>query len=436
MTNRSHSFGKCAIMRSPKSSHVFKSDDVAREREFFGVKLVTQCLLGIHFLTIFLFSPLGIPGTSVRFTDLTGLSLILFSIIILLETNKIKRPSISWLKIFLFSFIALEVLLPAISLFRFGVEYLSSSIRAFFYWAPFLLALSGALKIKTGYRNFLSVVIAVGLSANLIVGSVDLLYRNTLIGFSFKDIFAHLAIDHSFHHDRSWTGALFRNSTQLAVFCLIASSHYLAGIVGSGIRPGRFLGLAGALILLILTESRSGLISVVIIFLIFAITFSGNFIKKCSAFLAFGLLVAPIVMWLKHFGFLHRFFRLFDQGSSDISLKSRLDRWPGVIEAVHSGGHTFTNPVHVVGLVDSGYLSYWAQGGFLFLGIVLSLLFLLVGSPMRSCLCGRDAGYWSSFQLSLGVFLLLSMIATNPMRDLVMICVLSVVVLGKREGNP
>ena len=112
-----------------------------------------------------------------------------------------------------------------------------------------------------------------------------------------------------------------------------------------------------------------------------------------------------------------RFFRLLEGGASDKSFSARSERiWPKVFQKLEPYEYgTLVNAVSKVGLVDSGYLTYYAQGKWPFV-VVLALL--LVGSFVKSINLFFNKDNWGLF-LVMGtvVYLGLTMVVLNPIRS-------------------
>src|SRR5690606_12917300 len=112
--------------------------------------------------------------------------------------------------------------------------------------------------------------------------------------------------------------------------------------------------------------------------------------------------------------------------------------WPHALAYYFDLGHPiFTNPTKYVGTIDSGYLTYLLQGGWLMLLLTVVMLFsfLLVSFFKIALLKRRE--YFSFLLLFLSIYVVLGMIISNPLRNPIIIAFLCFAVFGfsaKNEG--
>jgi len=140
--------------------------------------------------------------------------------------------------------------------------------------------------------------------------------------------------------------------------------------------------------------------------------------------------------------FISRIYRLFQYGlMEDHSFAYRIQElWFPPIDYVNTYFYgTVSNPTKQFEVIDSGYITYYAQGGWFFLVFLVSNFIYFIYKSLRfsseTTVCPDF--YVGRFCFFFIFYLVIAMIISNPMRNMVIIFVYVslIVILGKRTHN-
>ncbi|TVP45036.1 MAG: hypothetical protein EA341_15665, partial [Mongoliibacter sp.] len=345
------------------------------------------------------------------------------AIILLFQRNAIHHYPV--LNSFVLIFVLFELAYPILGLLvgYDGLGAIGNTLRMALIWLPFYLYILLSEPIRVDRLDgFLNTVLRYSIVLNIIYGVVQIGVRVRLLPYSFL-ITKHLepfAVDSHFRVvDGIRASGFFVNTTGLSVFAILAMSYFLASYIGKKKTwDGIFVLLS--FLTVVLTTSRAGVITALLI-LAMGWIFIPNRGKLISViiFLLIGILGYFIIDHYVGLDVLFgRFTRLIEGGAStDRSFSHRTERiWPKVFQALESFEFgTLVNAVNKVGLVDSGYLTYYAQGKWPF---VLALVIFLLGTLIKSLNIFWDRTNWGNFLvLAIVMYLGFTMVVLNPMRS-------------------
>lgn len=217
----------------------------------------------------------------------------------------------------------------------------------------------------------------------------------------------------------------FINSTALAVFGIIALSYFLSKYKLSKKLTHILYGMS-AFLLILFSTSRVAYISAFLILMFYLIS-SG--IKQSFKVLIIAVLTIVTLLFILQglFAidtsiFFERFIRVQDDGiEQDFSWNYRVaNLWPKVLSqlADYPFG-TLAPPTKIMGLIDSGYLTFYAQGKWVFLMSLLFCFCQIFFMSIKSL--NKQKGWSSNFLLCLLIFLIIAMITSNPMHSPIII---------------
>ena len=379
------------------------------------------------FFTLFavaVFYDYYIPTLPVRFVEIISISLIIVNFFIV---NKFGLPRNNPIYIvLLFPFVFFEIFYPIL---KFNIGGLRLSV---YYITPYLTIyyLYRYYNNEKILENIVK-IIKIFIVLNLIM--VVFQYLDRFSGFSY---YKSIKLLLSFFYSSEETGfagtratGVYLNSTGLAISSLVAHLFIM-----SYKNKMNFWMLAN-LCLIFFSGSRV-VIFIVLVTLVYGY-FKVGFVGKFKLFLFLFTLVSlawsyGVFDWISLF--LDRFLRIIEYGIlNDYSLNHRIESlWGPPIEYALRNIHgTVYNPVQIFEVIDSGYVTYFSQGGipfilflFLFLmGILCKIITIKNISP------NFNFKYFSTF---IFLYIIIAMVISNPMRDyLVIICVFSIILYPK-----
>jgi hypothetical protein len=272
---------------------------------------------------------------------------------------------------------------------------------------------------------------------NLIYGIIELaIYFEYLPSFiNFRVYLTNFAPEERFLRNRMMSFGFFQNSTAYEFFGFIAFIHCLSRVSNIDSGKGKyFLFSLFSFAIIVLSTSRTLLAAAFIYFSFFSDVAQKTRWNLLLAFV-FSVVSAAILISLfsLQFTLFSRFTRLVEGGlEGDYSLNMRLTTlWPNALEFYYDLGHpTFTNPSKFVGTIDSGYLTYLIQGGWLMLFTIFSFLLFLLFVILRRIFLSSLRSYYNYFLLFLLVYIALGMLISNPLRNPTVIVFLCFAVFG------
>ncbi|WP_192349186.1 hypothetical protein [Algoriphagus sp. Y33] len=389
------------------------------------IRTVIDFLLVGYLVTLIFLYPYGLPligKNNLRVSDLMALPLIFLCLVVLAERKRIKDYAV--LNSFVLAFIIFELAYPVLGLLSGyeGLGAISNSLRMALIWLPFFLYIhvSEVEKVER-LDGLVNSLLKISIVINLTYGLMQIASRLKMIPGSFliTNYMTPFAVDDHFRvTDGIRASGFFVNTTGLSVFAILAMTYFLARFIGKQ-KSWDALFILISFITVVITTSRAAVLTACLT-LFLGWIFFGKRQKALTALVFLSFAIFTLVLIDHYIGMdvlFGRFFRLLEGGASDKSFSARSERiWPKVFQKLEPYEYgTLVNAVSKVGLVDSGYLTYYAQGKWPFV-VVLALL--LVGSFVKSINLFFNKDNWGLF-LVMGtvVYLGLTMVVLNPIRS-------------------
>jgi hypothetical protein len=323
------------------------------------------------------------------------------------------------------AFVLLELIMPVVGAvgYRRPVDAVSS-LRIAMLWLPMvILTMVSAPFSAQRFEERLAAVLEITIWLNLIYGAlqiaVDFGYLpNWLLVTAWLEPWA---VDRSYNVVLGLRPAgFFTNTTALSVFGTICLCFFYARYVAEQ-RRRDLLYTVLSVAVVVITTSRTAYAAAV------AILFAGWLRLSAPRKAAMAIIAAAgvggvLLLVEKTIGIeqaFYRFQRLAESGLlEDVSFGARVySIWPAALEAarVYTFGTLIQAP-RVLPLIDSGYLTYYLQGKWVF---VLALVVLLAGlwwQGLHGLLGGRAARI-GMMTLFLVIYLTGALIVSNPLRS-------------------
>ncbi len=378
-----------------------------------------------YLVTLIFFYPYGLPligKNNLRVSDLMALPLIFLCLVVLAERKSIKDYPV--LNSFVLAFIIFELAYPVLGLLSGyeGLGAISNTLRMALIWLPFLLYIhvSDVEKVES-LDALVNKLLKFSMVINLTYGLMQIASRLGMIPASFlvTNYMTPFAVDDHFRvTDGIRASGFFVNTTGLSVFAILTMTYFLARFIGKQ-KSWDALFVLVSFVTIVITTSRAAVLTACLT-LFLGWIFFGRSQKILSALAFLSFAVFALVLIDQYIGMdvlFGRFFRLLEGGASDKSFSARSERiWPKVFQKLEPYEYgTLVNAVSKVGLVDSGYLTYYAQGKWPF---ILVLALMLIGSFVKSINLFLNKNNWGLF-LVMGtvVYLGLTMVVLNPIRS-------------------
>jgi hypothetical protein len=391
--------------------------------QFFSILTI---MLFLSYVFAFQYGFNIIAGDALRITDVIAILCIGCGLLILTIHQKVIFHRSLFLVI---PFMFLEFSLPLVgSIVQDDFLAATSIFRFTLYWFPALMLASILRDSDIPFVELLFTrAISIAIIANLLYALIQMLVYEGLISevFLITKHFESWVID-TYKFSKRVSG-FFGNSTSLGILGVIGMVFFLAKSQAQHASSDIFL-MGLSIIIVILSTSRAIYVCALGIMAIFLIT--NHFIRSFQIFLIITLMFIPVSFMIDQTvgvdSFFQRFTRLQEEGiNEDYSWTTRRDvLWPQTIRLIqeHYPFGTLVHPIRYTGIIDSGYLTYYAQGKWVFLGALLILIFPIMWKGFR---IGLKKHSWSGlFLFYLSIYILIHMIVTNPMRSGLVIFVL------------
>ncbi|MDJ0688881.1 MAG: hypothetical protein QNJ41_10250 [Xenococcaceae cyanobacterium MO_188.B32] len=326
----------------------------------------------------------------------------------------------------LLPFLCLELIFPIIGAIYYGpISVFLSSGRVLLLYLPITicvirLSTKSALKLDTKIEKLLKIAVITNLFYSIIQLAVNMrILPEFLLITNSLEVFA--ADEHFNQLSGLRISGFFVNVSALATFGIVAMSYFLAKFQVKS-KENHLLYVMIALLLVLLSTSRSAYV-VALILIIFSLITSK--LKKSlkialTIILSFLFLALLLSLYLEidYEVFFSRFIRIQEEGlQQDYSWSTRVQGlWPIILYRLRAyPWGTLVPSFKVLGIIDSGYLTYYAQGKWIFIAGLFSSFILILTASFR---VKKSHKNWSVFFLRyLLVYLLFSMVVTNPMRS-------------------
>ena len=360
-----------------------------------GLKPLLSLSILLYLFFTFFFYPYGfaVSGASyLRAPDLFALMSIIFGAAIVIIQKRIYRyPALEFV---LLPFAFFEIIYPLLAVIALGagVDQLANSLRMMLLWLPPLFLVwttspADYCNIDTKINNLLRFA----LIANISYGFIQMLHYLGLIpaAFVFTYILEPFAVDSHFRIiNNIRASGFFVNTTGLAAFAMLCQSYFLGRFVIRQERVDLYFG-ALAVMTAIMTLSRAAMVGTIAITIFLWLTLG---VRQKLTVPAGVFLVALIFLGImdQYVGLSKLFYRYevfmelgLGGALSDSSFSLRFyEFWPRILAQL--GNYPFgtlSSPGDRLGLIDSGYLTYYAQGRWPFLvaAVVMVTSMLVLG---------------------------------------------------------
>ncbi|MBV7257577.1 hypothetical protein KCG44_12360 [Pacificimonas sp. WHA3] len=385
-------------------------------------------ILIAYLFSILFFYPYGfaVSGDNyLRISDFFAVLSFFVGIVIIMKRGSIYRYPV--FELLVLPLAVCEIIYPMLSIpgLGAGLSGLGNSLRMILLWGPALVLIwSTSNRDFSLYDSSVWKLFTFALLANLFYGFVQMLYAigiapATLIFTSHLERFA---VDSHFRIiDYIRAAGFFGNTSGLAAFAMICQSYFFARFISRNTTTDLYLGLISA-ILSVMTLSRASMVGTLLILTFLWLRLDLR--KKFISVVAFLVFMIPFLFLIDEYVgidlLFHRYEVFFELGASgvlsDSSFSLRFyEFWPRVIEKLDAYPlGTLSSPGEKIGLIDSGYLTYYAQGRmpFLLASIILPLGLIMIGTS--SFLKKRNEG---SIQLGfISLYILGAMVVSIPLR--------------------
>lgn len=386
-------------------------------------------LLIAYICSLIFFYPFGIPvlgNNNIRISDIIAFPLLALGLISFFQFGSIKKLPL--LNSIILLFVVFELFYPLLGLFvgYEGLGAFGNTLRMALIWLPFYLyiLINEEGKVEK-IDKYLNRILKVSLLLNIGYGLIQIAVKVRILPYNFliTKYLEPFAVDSHFRvTDGIRASGFFVNTTALSVFAILSLSYFLGRFIGKK-RMEDSVYILISFVAIILTTSRAAVFTGALILGIGWLFFDRK--RKVITLLIFtvvaGLMFTLIEVYIGSEVLFERFIRLAEVGAQDNSFAARSDRiWPRVLQRLEEFEMgTLVNAVSKVGLIDSGYLTYYSQGKWPFLFVLVAFLGAII-------FCGlnifRNSKNWGNFMvLAIGIYLVSTMVVLNPLRSPIVI---------------
>ncbi|MHB9878037.1 hypothetical protein ACSMXM_00020 [Pacificimonas sp. ICDLI1SI03] len=390
-------------------------------------RMLTSSILLFLCTTLFMY-PYGIAITGenyLRVPDFFALtSLIIGTSIIILRKRIYRYPA---LEIIILPFAFCEIIYPLLSVFGLGagLAEFSNSLRMMLLWLPplFLLWTTPPERFPT-FDTAVAKLFRIALVANFIYGFIQMLYYIGLLPkfFVITYLLEPFAVDSHFRIiNNIRASGFFVNTTGLAAFAMLCESYFFARFIVRKENKDLYFGALAAMIA-IMTLSRAAMAGTVAVMFFLWLTLKLKQ-KITVPIIIFFASTIFLMLMDEYIGIDRLFYRyeVFMQlgiggALSDSSFSLRLyEFWPQILARLQNYPFgTLSSPGDKLGLIDSGYLTYYAQGRLLFLGTAVFAIIGMLAISWPAFLRRRNEG---AIQLGfIALYLIGAMVISIPTR--------------------
>jgi O-Antigen ligase len=395
------------------------------------LKNIFLYILAIYVIALFYLYPYGIQiggDNSVRIPDIIVLILCAIGLGVFLKYRKFTvNPLLMFLPVI--PFLIMEVLFPLLGpVFIKDIPLaaaLSSGRILLIYLPVIIFFVLTTNKEAESFDHLMQKLLRISVAVNLVYGLVQISVVSKILPklFLITMYLKPLSVDEHYRIlDGFRASGFFTNTTGLAVFGIVVLSYFLSKYSISTDRSDLIYAFLGFALILLSTARAAYAVSFLIILMALftiprkqAIRLFFSLIGIMTAIVIFAFLTAGFNVFFK------RIIRLKDGLGADYSFNHRLEvLWPKVFEKITDYPFgTFIPPTKIVGLIDSGYITYYAQGKWLF---IAALVFMILGNFYLIITSLRVRKNWPSlFLMFLFTYIILAMVINIPMRSPVII---------------
>lgn len=382
-------------------------------------------LLGVYLVSLIFLYPYGITvgSNAFRFSDILSVILIFFGILIVFKMKKVTNNiKLIW---FILPFFLLEFFLHMIGVIQYPDVSVFSIFRILFLYLPFLFIFltfrkDDVIALKISFDKYLKLSLILTFIYSLLQLSV--LYGFLNDTFLLQSFLQRIAVDPHFNViDGYRVSGFFNNGIGLSIFGMACFSYFLAKLFNN-YKQSYAVYTIMSILLIVFSSTRVALLVAGLLIIINLVCVPTKLIIKfkilsnISIFSILSLLVLNITIGTDVL--FQRFLRLGTELGNDYSFSYRINQlWPDAIETAQNLPFgTLVQPYNIVGTIDSGYISYYTQGKWLF--IVAMILFLLGTLCYAVFTYNKSNEKWLNlFLFNFGVYIIIEAITHNPMRN-------------------
>lgn len=389
-----------------------------------------EILVLVYLVALFYVYPYGIPlgaEASIRAPDLPGLlCLAAGAVAIALK----QRMRVDYLFLSLVGpFVLLEIVTPVIGALGYRKIYdVVSSLRMAILWLPMvmlvLLAVPAAEpRFERRFRALLVASLWINIPYAMVQIAVD--FGVLPAWMAFTRFLEPWAVASNFEVVLGLRPAgFFTNTTALSVFGVVCLCFFYAQYIARR-EPADLRYALASLFVILLTTSRAAFAAAALILAMGWFGLNARRKLKLVAILLAG--VAAILLAIEQTIGLeqtfYRFTRIVESGVlADVSLGQRMRHtWPAALAVAQDYPFgTLISAPRIAALIDSGYLSFYMQGKWVFIATVAVMIagMLVIG---LHCLRQPRPAAGGLMILFLSLFLALAMVTSNPVRNPIVI---------------
>lgn len=391
---------------------------------YFNSKLYIS-ILGFYVFSLVFLYPFGITigTTALRISDFITIILIGIASALLIKTKKMYKDMVAiW---FILPFLLMEFSFHILGVIQYPHISIMSSVRILFLYVPLLFILIYFNKTDMEKLNItVEKSVKVSLVITFIYSIIQLMvvYGFVPFGLLLSNYLQPFAVDSHFKViDGTRVSGFFNNGIGLSIFGVVCFSYFFSKIQFR-YSPTYIFYIFLSILLIVFSSTRVALLVVILILITNVLFVKSNLIikfKTVSWFLVSLIIIGLVInVTIGLETILNRVLRLSDGLNNDYSFVYRTEHlWPGVLEMVNDLPFgTLVQPFNIVGLIDSGYISYYAQGKWMF---IIAMLLFLVGSIVFSVFTYRTSNEkWSNiFLINISIYMIIEAITHNPMRN-------------------
>lgn len=402
----------------------------------------------LYFISLLFFYPYGVAlfgDNNIRITDLLAIPSILVSVFVLVLSKRVAHYSIMGSIVMIF--ILMEITLPLMG-FLSGIEglgALSNSFRMALIWLPlFLFVLTSSFDEFPKFDLFVNYVLRYTILINLFYGVIQLGVKIKIVPRSFllTELFTPYAVDDHFRvTDGFRASGFFTNTSTLSIFGILCVVYFISRFLKYKNRTDSIFIFISLMVLLI-TLSRAAFISVIPTF--FIAWFFLNPKLKVMSLVAFFLFIVIVYLLVDYYVgvdvLFRRVFFLFNNNAvEDSSFSKRFYTiWPRALQRLEAYPFgTLVSPTTKIGLIDSGYITYYAQGKIFSILILVAFLGILFYQGLK---CFIRSDQWTRIMLlGIIIYTIGTMVVLIPLKSPLIIFFILFAVWGidgqERKGN-
>lgn len=390
---------------------------------------INQKLILLYLVAILFLYPYGvtIAGGNFRLPDFVAAPVIFLSLATLFYKGKFYNYPLLLTTVALFIFAEIFFPFLAVIVGYDGLGAIGNSLRMSLIWLPmFSYAITNTPAEGKTIDSGVSRILRWTIIINLCYGILQMAVRATILPESIlitKTLEPFAVDDHFRVQDGFRASGFFTNTSSLSIFGIISLSYFFAKYAYGKNRKDGLFALLG-FVLILITLSRAAMFTAALVILICWLFLDYKTKVISSAVFAVALIILFFIVdhYIGVEILFNRIIFVIEFGLEyDNSFGARMYRiWPLALQELRAYPFgTFSSPTEKIGLIDSGYLTYYAQGKWVFIFILFLFLVSILIRGMKSFSNKRN---WATIMLlSISLYIVGSMIVLIPLRSALII---------------